>query len=118
MQTVVASARTPFQAVTDQFRPMVGGIQIKNDAGPFAFLGFAGLCTLTTVTQRFAIAGIVSCSHCTRMMGGVEATSFFQNGRVPFSLDYVAHESSDPRWTTGPGAPRGTSAGEVMPPFL
>ena len=106
VQTVIASARTPFQSVTDQFRPMVGGIQIKNDAGPFAFLGFAGICTLTTVAQRFAIAGIVSCSHCTRVMAGLKLRAF-QNGRVPFSLDYIAHESSDPPWTTGPGCPTG-----------
>src|SRR5712691_9200372 len=40
-RTVLSPYRDRYQAVTDQIRPMVGGIQIKNDAGPFAFLGFA-----------------------------------------------------------------------------
>ncbi len=107
-RTVLSPYRDRYQAVTDQIRPMVGGIQIKNDAGPFAFLGFAGICTMSVVADRLGAAGFITNSHCTRIQGGVEATSFFQNGRTPFSLDYVAHESTDPVWSpTLPGCPLG-----------
>src|SRR2546423_6370603 len=37
----------PLQDVTGNFRPIAGGIQIKNDAGPFAFLGFSAICSVT-----------------------------------------------------------------------
>src|SRR5262249_34377067 len=97
-----------FQAVDGTFRPIVGGVQIKNDTGPFAFLGFSGICTATVVGERFGIAGIVTASHCTRIQGGVESTSFYQNGRTLFGLDYVAHEIADPVWSPGgPGCPTG-----------
>jgi hypothetical protein len=106
-----AAPVTPWQNVTGQFRPMVGGIQIKNDDGPFAFLG-AGIgdtCTMTIVGTRFGIAGIITASHCTRVQGGVEATSFYQNGKNLFGVDYVAHESADPVWIAGtPGCPAGS----------
>ncbi len=107
VQTVIAPYYERYQAVTDTFRPMVGGTQIKNDAGPFAFIGFSDICTMTAVALRSGIAGIVTNSHCTRVQGGVEATSFYQNGRTPFSLDYVAHESADPPWTMSAGCPTG-----------
>lgn len=97
----------PLQDVTNNFRPMVGGTQIKNDAGTFAFLGFSDVCTLTVVANRLGITGFITASHCTRIQGGVEATSFYQNG-APFGLDYVAHESADPVWAPGgPSCPTG-----------
>jgi hypothetical protein len=100
----------PLQSLTDDFRPMMGGIQIKNDAGPFHPIGISTICTLTVVARRLGATGFVTNSHCTRIQGGVEATSFFQNGR-PFAglwnWDYVAHESADPPWTSMPGCPTG-----------
>src|SRR6266852_102072 len=102
---------SPWQDLTGQFRPMVGGIQIKNDAGFFSFLGLGigGTCTMTIVATRFGIAGIITASHCTRVQGGVEATSFYQNGKNLFGVDYVAHESADPVWVPGiPSCPTGS----------
>src|SRR6266852_6115824 len=102
---------SPWQDLTGQFRPMVGGIQIKNDAGFFSILGLriGGTCTMTIVGTRFGIAGIITASHCTRVQGGVEATSFYQNGKNLFGVDYVAHESADPVWVPGiPGCPTGS----------
>jgi hypothetical protein len=106
--TVVSPYRNRYADLTDQFRPMVGGIQIKNNAGPWAFLGIAPICTLTVAADRIGAMGFITNSHCTRIQGGVEQTNFYQNGRIPFSLDYVAHESTDPLWTASqPGCPSG-----------
>jgi hypothetical protein len=97
----------PLQSVDGDFRPMVGGIQIKNDASPFIFIGFSTICTLGIVADRIGITGFVTASHCTRVQGGTEGTNFYQNGRKIFGLDYVGHESADPVWTTMPGCPTG-----------
>ena len=102
---------SPWQNLKGNFRPMVGGIQIRNDGNFFSFLGLGigGTCTMTIVGTRFGIAGIITASHCTRVQGGVEATSFFQSGGGLFGGDYVAHESADPAWTPGiPGCPTGS----------
>ncbi|CAN7773832.1 hypothetical protein LJR290_007676 [Variovorax sp. LjRoot290] len=108
-QIVVSPYRDRYADLTDQFRPMVGGIQLKNDAGPLAFLGFSGLCTLGVVADRGGATGFITNSHCTRVQGGTEQTNYYQNGRVPFSLDYVAHESTDPAWTASlAGCPSGS----------
>jgi len=99
----------PFQDVQGTFRPLVGGIQIKNDSGiPLLFGVGSGICTLSVVADRLGVTGFITASHCTRIQGGVEGTSFYQNGRAIFAGDYVAHESADPAWTAGPGCPTGS----------
>lgn len=110
VQIVPFPAFVPLASLTDQFRPMPGGIQVKNDAGFFHFIGISEVCTLTAVGDRLGAAGFVTCSHCTRVQGGVEGTNYYQNGSVPlgiFGLDYVGHESADPPWTAGPGCATG-----------
>lgn len=93
----------------DFFRPLVGGVQIKNDSGPFAFLGFAGICTLGIVGDRGGVTGFITNSHCTRVQGGTEGTNFRQSGRDILWGDYVAHESVDPPWTASvPGCAFGS----------
>lgn len=102
VRIVLAGKRVLQQALTDSFRPVIGGVQIKNDAGPF----FAtGVCTIAVVADRAGATGFLTASHCTRIVGGVEATNFYQNGRTLFWSDYVAHESADPGWVAMPGCP-------------
>jgi hypothetical protein len=109
VRIVAMAPIVPLQSVDGQFRPIPGGVQIKNDAGGLLWLGLGGICTATMAAERFTIAGIVTASHCTRVQGGIEGTQFAQNGRQLFGLDYVGHESADPPWTAGgAGCPTGS----------
>lgn len=92
------------QTLRDQFRPTKGGVRIKFNS----FLSFGGSCTATAVALRGGVPGLITNSHCTRTIGGVEQTEIYQAGTVPFGFDFVATELVDPPWTAAvPGCPAG-----------
>lgn len=92
------------QTLRDQFRPTKGGVRIKFNS----FLSFGGSCTQTAVALRGGVQGLITNSHCTRTIGGVEQTEIYQAGTVPFGFDFVATELVDPPWTAAvPGCPAG-----------
>lgn len=92
------------QSLRDQFRPTKGGVRIKFNS----FLSFGGSCTETAVALRGGVLGLITNSHCTRTIGGVEQTEIYQAGTVPFGFDFVATELVDPPWTASvPGCPAG-----------
>jgi hypothetical protein len=101
-----AAARRDFLAnVQDSFRPLFGGIQIKTDGISFGWP--LEQCTIAIVGDRLAVPGFLTASHCTRSLGVVDGTKFWQDGRDFFGGDYVAHESADPAWSVIPGCPSG-----------
>jgi hypothetical protein len=105
---ILTSPISLMTSLNDQFRPVKGGIKIKNDVGPFAFLGFSGICTQAATATIAGVSGLITNSHCTRIQGGVEGSPFFQAGTVPFSLDFIATETIDPAWSPLlPGCPTG-----------
>lgn len=92
------------QSLRDQFRPTKGGVRIKFNS----FLTFGGSCTETAVALRGGTLGLITNSHCTRAIGGVEGTEIYQAGTIPFGFDFVATELVDPAWTAAvPGCPAG-----------
>lgn len=92
------------QSLRDQFRPTKGGVRIKFNS----VLSFGGSCTATAVARRGSVLGLITNSHCTRNIGGVEGTEIYQAGTIPFGFDFVATELVDPPWTAAvPGCPAG-----------
>ncbi len=79
---------------SDPVRPLVGGVQIGSGTS---------LCTLGVVAVRAGESGIITASHCTNQMGGVENTIFGQ----PTVTSPIARETVDPPLFTGNGCPPG-----------
>lgn len=56
-------------SLIDQHRPLVGGLQIATSSG---------ICSLGFPATRAGVRGFVTNSHCTKYIGSVEGTRFFQ----------------------------------------
>ncbi len=80
--------------LSDPARPLVGGVQIGSGTS---------LCTLGVVAVRAGESGMITASHCTNRMGGVEGTIFGQ----PTVTSPIAREAVDPPLFTGNGCPTG-----------
>jgi hypothetical protein len=78
----------------DYVRPLVGGIQIGTTRS---------ICTLGFIAEHLGVYGIVTASHCTDRMGGVEGTIFGQ----PTVSSPVARETIDPPLFRGDECPSG-----------
>ncbi len=102
--TVIAAPRRIVADLKDTFRPLVGGVQVGTDA---SFFGYGGACTLGFTAVRNWAPGFVTNSHCTRIAGGTEESSFAQSGHAPFNIEYVGHEAVDPPWTVMADCPTG-----------
>jgi hypothetical protein len=80
--------------LSDPARPLVGGVQIGTGLS---------LCSLGFVAVRAGVTGIVTASHCTDRLGGVEGTVFGQ----PTVSAPIARETVDPLLFTGGLCPPG-----------
>ena len=76
----------------DQFRPLVGGVQIN-----FPGSGGSFLCTLGFPALRRNRMGFVTNSHCTAKQGGTEATIYHQPEESG-TANRIGREFRDPRY--------------------
>jgi hypothetical protein len=91
-------------ALTDNVRPLQGGIQI-------AFSQYR--CTLGFNAIRAGVEGFVGNSHCTNTPGVVEGTEYYQpTTGNPANL--IGHEIADPPYTPQPCPRRGRSGQEAV----
>lgn len=75
-------------------RPMVGGLQLHWTQNNSTWM-----CSLGFIADRGGARGIVTNSHCSRVVGGVDTTDYGQNTMS----SVVARESVDPATWTGIG---------------
>jgi hypothetical protein len=87
-------------ALTQQFRPPLGGIQIQKN--------FGAPCTLGFHATRNGVRGFVTNSHCTNVWGGAENTLFFQPVDS-IAAEHIGVELVDPPYWSGGWCPRGRS---------
>ena len=81
----------------DKVSPSVGGVQITNEAYHDCTLGFNA--------YLHGIRGFVTNSHCTRTLGAVESTKFYQP--TVSNANYLGLEIADPSPFTGGQCPPG-----------
>jgi hypothetical protein len=111
-----ANQQPPVNTLQSKIRPLVGGIQIALRQGN----GSLGACTLgfyaVRVSTQEPTPGFVTNSHCTKIEGGVDATTYWQP-RPPPDSNGIGIETVDPCywWWAGGAYPVETPPCESPP---
>ena len=87
----------PMAELTDQFRPIPAGVQIRNQDG--------GGCTLGINAMGATGRGFVTASHCSLLQFVLDGTVFFQRSVAPGNR--VGVEVTDPPFFAGGSCPSG-----------